>query len=123
MEKLTRENLHKIQSDLDSEIKIRETGSKKAYITVNMGDCGIEHGAKDVFYALCKAVDDASLRGQVIVTQTAIEGLCDAGPMVEVLVAGTKVVKYSHVTAADAQKIIKEHIINGKVVESLLLKL
>lgn len=122
MEKLTRQSLHALHEKLAGEIKIRQTGNKKAFITVNMGDCGIAQGAKKVFQILCDEVDKAGLRGSVIVTQTSLEGLCAADTLVEVLVHGQELVRYGHVNETNAAKIVSEHIINGTVITDLLLK-
>lgn len=122
MEKLNRRTLHQLQEKLSGEIAIRQTGNKKAYITVNMGDCGLEHGAKKVFKALCDGVDARGLRGQVIVTQTSIEGLCEAGPLVEVLADGMEPVRYVHVSVADADRIIEDHVLNKTVLNDLVLR-
>ena len=122
MQKLTRESLHALQKKLANEIKIRKTGHKKAYITVNIGDEGLENGSKSVFNEICKTVDAENLRGDVVVTQVARDGLREANTVVEVLVHGTKAVRYGHITVENASRIIKEHVLNGKVLEDLILK-
>ncbi|MBQ7612569.1 MAG: hypothetical protein IJU92_05815 [Spirochaetaceae bacterium] len=122
MQKLTRESLHALQEKLANEIKIRKTGHKKAYITVNIGNEGLENGSKSVFNEICKTVDAENLRGDVVVTQVARDGLREANTVVEVLVHGTKAVRYGHITVENASRIIKEHVLNGKVLEDLILK-
>lgn len=61
-------------------------------------------------------IQEYKLKGQVNIIRTGCFGLCQKGPIVAVYPDETF---YTHVTPADAERIIKEHVIGGKVVEDL----
>jgi NADP-reducing hydrogenase subunit HndC len=70
-----------------------------------------------LFAALKKAVDDNQLSGEVQVVRTGCLGFCEKGPIVKILPQDTF---YVEVGPDDADEIIKEHIIKGRVVDRLL---
>lgn len=121
MQKLTRETLHKLRDSLTNEIKIRQAGSKIAYVIVGMGECGLQKGAKEVFAAISEKVNALGLRGSVAVIQADMEGFRDMAPIVEVILEGQKPVKYGQVTPEAGQKIIESHIINKKTLTEYML--
>jgi len=121
MQKLDRKSLHDLRDKLVSEIKIRQTGEKDAYIVVGMGDCGIQKGSKEIFKIISKKINSLGLRGKVIVIQSELAGLSEAEPVVEVVLKGERPVKYGHVTPEIANKIIDQHILNKKILTEYIL--
>jgi NADP-reducing hydrogenase subunit HndB len=92
------------------------TTSGRAQVTVYMGTCGIAAGARDTMKAVLDTIEAENAR-DVIVRQTGCIGLCEQEPLVEVQVADMPPVRYGHVSAERAARIVKEHVIGGKVVE------
>jgi NADH-quinone oxidoreductase subunit F len=79
------------------------------------GGC-IASGALKVEKALSSAIADAGLADTAVrAVHTGCMGPCVAGPLV--LVEGTL---YEHVCPEDAVEIVKEHLVNGKVVTRLV---
>lgn len=90
------------------------TTSGRAQVTVYMGTCGIAAGARDAMKAILDTIESEGAR-DIIVKQTGCIGLCEMEPLVEVEVAGEKV-RYGHVSAERAARIMKEHVIGGKAI-------
>ena len=90
------------------------------YVSVGMGSCGIAAGALRVFQAI---EDEIKVRGlkNVILIQTGCMVLCRHEPIVEVTVGDTAKVSYGGVDPESARRIVQEHILNGKVVEELVI--
>ena len=82
---------------------------------VGMATCGIAAGARPVLKAL---VDEVAKRNvqHVSVTQTGCIGMCQYEPIVEIFEPGKEKVTYVQMTAEKAQKVVAEHLVNGKPV-------
>ena len=87
-----------------------------------MGTCGIAAGARDAMKAILDAIEKDSITG-VIVSQTGCIGLCEKEPIVQVVVGEQAKVTYGKVTSQVARRIMQEHVVEGKVVESNLINL
>lgn len=87
-----------------------------AQIIVGMGTCGIAAGARDAMKAILDTIEHDSLNG-VIVSQTGCIGLCEKEPIVQVIIGEQPKVTYGKVTPEVASKIVREHVVNHKVVE------
>lgn len=121
MQRLTRKTLHELHDTLMPEIKIRKPQEKEAYIIVGMGDCGIQKGSKEIFKIISGKIDDMGKRGDIAVLQSELAGLCEAEPIVEVVLKGEKPVKYGYVTPEIAKEIIDSHVVNKKVLSKYVL--
>ena len=53
----------------------------------------------------------------IIVTQTGCIGLCEREPIVQVQVGEQPKVTYGKVTPEIARRIVKEHVVEGKIIE------
>lgn len=119
MPKLTIEDLKKIKEGHKSTMTLRE-GGYKAKITVHMGTCGIAAGARTVMETV---IDELAKTGStdIIVTTSGCAGLCSREPMATVEFINEAPVKYCDLNAEKITRIIKEHLIEGKIVEELAL--
>ena len=105
-----------IRDKMKDKIVLRE-GSTDTRIVVGMATCGIAAGARPVLNAFVEGVDKEGLNSQVSVSQTGCIGLCQYEPIVEVIEPGKEKVTYVKMTVEKAEKVLKEHIKGGKVVE------
>ena len=113
------EDLKKIREAAAQKMSMRE--QKNGYrVVVGMATCGITAGARPVLNALVEEVAKQNLLN-VTVTQVGCMGQCALEPIVEVYNAEGERTTYCKVKAKDAQRIITEHVVGGKVVESLLI--
>jgi NADP-reducing hydrogenase subunit HndB len=111
------EELRKIRDQVKKDLELR-AGGHRAKIVVCMGTCGIAAGARDTMKALLAALDAEGIT-DVAVTAAGCPGFCEQEPLVEVQTE-EKSVRYGHVDAAAAQRIITQHIVGGKTVEDLV---
>jgi len=90
-------------------------GNDGIRVVVGMATCGIAAGARPVLKAL---VDEVAKRNvqHVSVTQTGCIGMCQYEPIVEIFEPGKEKVTYVQMTAEKAQKVVAEHLVNGKPV-------
>ena len=105
-----------IREKMKDKIVMRENGSD-VRIVVGMATCGIAAGARPVLNAFVEGVDKEGLNSQVTVSQTGCIGLCQYEPIVEVYAPGKEKVTYVKMTVEKAEKVLKEHIKGGKVVD------
>ena len=105
-----------IRDRMKDKIVLRE-GGDGIRIVVGMATCGIAAGARPVLNAFVEGVDKEGLNDTVIVSQTGCIGLCQYEPIVEVTAPGKDKVTYVKMTVEKAEKVLKEHIKGGKIVE------
>lgn len=111
-------DLHALREQLKADIKLRKsTGTK---IIVGMGTCGIAAGAREVMSAI---LDELVVRKlvDVQVQQTGCIGMCEKEVLVDVVRPGEPRITYGKVTPADVRKIIADHVVNGRIVEELVV--
>ena len=108
-------DLAAIRDKMKDKVIIRE-GSAQTRVVVGMATCGIAAGARPVLNAFSTAVSKEGLMEKVTVTQTGCIGICQYEPVVEIFEDGKDKVTYVKVTPEKAEKIVKEHLIGGKVV-------
>ena len=107
--------LQAIKDRMKDKVVLRE-GVNEKRVVVGMATCGIAAGARPVLAAFVEGVNRENLAGKVSVTQTGCIGICQYEPVVEVFEAGKEKVTYVKMTAEKAEKVIEEHLKNGKVV-------
>jgi len=84
------------------------------------GGTGCETGKTDAIYrGLLAAADANGISDDIQVVKTGCFGLCEKGPIVKVLPEETF---YVGVSPEDTGKIIEEHLVEGRIVDSLLYK-
>ncbi|MGB9886509.1 MAG: NADH-quinone oxidoreductase subunit NuoF [Moorellales bacterium] len=92
----------------------------RAHVLVCAGAGCISSGCKAVEEELLAAIKQHGLENEVRVVETGCMGPCDLGPMIVVYPEG---VFYRKLTPADARVIAEEHLLKGRVVESLVYRL
>ena len=111
-------DLHALREKLKQDIKLRK--SEGTIIIVGMGTCGIAAGAREVMSAI---LDELAVRNltDVQVRQTGCIGMCEKEVLVDVVRPGEPRITYGKVTPADVKKIIAEHVVNGRIVEDMVV--
>ena len=119
MPRLSIDDLKKIREDAKRTLTLR-SGQARAKVTVHMGTCGISAGARDVMGALLKEIENLKVT-DVIVTTSGCAGLCSREPMVTVELAGEPPVKYADMNPDRMLRVMKEHVLGGRIVTDFAL--
>ncbi|HWQ45798.1 MAG TPA: (2Fe-2S) ferredoxin domain-containing protein [Longilinea sp.] len=110
------DDLKRIREEALEKRKVK-SASGSIQIIVGMGTCGIAAGARETMKTILDVIEKDNLSG-VVVTQTGCIGMCEKEPIVQVVVGEQPKVTYGKVNSDVARHIMKEHIANGKIVES-----
>ena len=119
MPRLSIEDLKKIRDDARQTLTLR-SGEARAKITIHMGTCGISAGARDVMGALLKEIEGSKVT-DVIVTTSGCAGLCSREPMATVEMKGHAPVKYVDLKPERIVRVLREHVLGGKIVTEFAL--
>ena len=111
--------LEAIRNKTVSTVNIRKD-DHAARVVVGMATCGIAAGARPVMNAFVEEIGKRNLE-HVSVVQTGCIGMCRLEPIVEVLVPGEEKVTYIKMTPEKAQKVVAEHIVNGRPVKEYMV--
>ena len=114
----TLEDLKKLRKRLQADAQIRHADGIR--IIVGMGTCGIAAGAREVMTAVLDEVAKRQLNN-VTVHQTGCIGMCEKEVLVDIVRPGEPRVTYGNVKPADVAKLISEHVVNGRIVEELVV--
>lgn len=98
-------------------IRADHNESKNIQIIVGMGTCGIAAGANKTFNTFLDEIKIKNLKN-IAVKSTGCMGLCYVEPTITVKSPGKPDIIYGNVDSKTARKIIDEHIIDGKLVDS-----
>ena len=112
------DELKKIKEDAQKNIQARKTENKPE-IVIGMGTCGIADGARDILKTIMAELDKRDL--DVIVSQTGCIGMCEQEPLVDVKLPEGERITYGNLETSDVAKIITEHVVNGNVVNDLVV--
>lgn len=119
MPKISIEDLKKIKEQQLSKMSVR-AGHHRAKITVHMGTCGIAAGARDIMAFFRDTIAEKDI-SDIILTNSGCAGLCAREPMITVELEDMAPVKYVELDRTKAERIFKEHVMDGKVVEDFAL--
>ena len=115
------EELKAIRDRAKATVHLRKENSPdNIRVVVGMATCGIAAGARPVLSAFTEEVAKRGLQN-VMVTQTGCIGLCQYEPIVEVYEPDGKVTTYVKMTPDEVDRIITEHLVNGKVVDEFTI--
>ena len=112
------DELKELREEAQKDIQNREEGDKVELI-VGMGTCGIAAGARDILQEIMQEIDKRDL--DVTVSQTGCIGMCEKEPLVDVKLPDSDRVTYGEVTTDDVSRIISTHVVNGNVVDDLVV--
>ena len=119
MPRLSIEDLKRIREEAKQTLTLR-SGNARAKIIVHMGTCGIAAGAREVMGALLKEIENQKI-ADVIVTTSGCAGLCSREPMATVELAGQSPVKYVDLKPERILRVLKEHVLEGRIVADFAL--
>lgn len=111
----TLEDLAAIRDKMKQTVVTRQSAHDGVRVVVGMATCGIAAGARPVLNEFTKMVAEESL-DNVLVTQTGCIGICQYEPVVEVFETGKDKVTYVKMTPEKADRVVAQHLKNGKVV-------
>ena len=94
--------------------------AKTKSIVVGLGTCGIAAGARELLEHIEKRVADEALGIDVLITGCA--GMCYCEPQVELFAEDGQKYLYGNLNPRKMDRIIDKHVVDGEVVERLLLK-
>ena len=114
------EDLNRFREEVIEE-KRRKAGLGNIQIIVSLGSCGIAAGALDTLKAVQQLVEDDKIKN-VAVSQTGCIGLCKYEPLLEVIAGDAPGVMYGNATPEVVKRIIREHVIGGKVVDEFVIE-
>jgi NADP-reducing hydrogenase subunit HndB len=108
--------------------KIKETASdqtsarseKRTRVIVGLGTCGIAAGARKVMQALMEELQKRGIK-DVSIETTGCIGMCQKEPLVDVIREGQPRISYGPVKVEDAARIVSNHIVNGNIIEDILV--
>jgi NADH:ubiquinone oxidoreductase subunit F (NADH-binding)/NAD-dependent dihydropyrimidine dehydrogenase PreA subunit len=90
------------------------------FIKVGVSSCGIAAGANDVLNRFIELKKENNL--DIDIRKCGCAGMCYAEPLVEVSLNGRDSVTYKEVTPELVEKIVKNHIISGKIQKEFIYK-
>jgi len=113
------EDLKRIREEAQQKRQAKTT-TGRAHITVFMSTCGIAAGARDTMKTILDFIETEGLQ-DILVKQTGYIGLCEAEPFVDVELTGGPKARYGKVSPERAQRVMREHVVGGQVVDELVL--
>ena len=114
----TLEDLKALREKLKADMKVRQNDGTK--IIIGMGTCGIAAGAREVMSAVLNELAVRKLN-DVQVQQTCCIGMCEKEVLVDIVRPGEPRITYGKVKPEDVKKIIAEHVVNGRIVEEMVV--
>lgn len=114
----TVEDLRKLREKIQAETSIRHENDIR--VIVGMGTCGIAAGAREVMTAVLDEIAKRKLTG-ISVEQTGCIGMCEKEVLLDVVRPGQPRITYGRVTPQDVPKIISEHVVNGRIIQEMVV--
>jgi NADP-reducing hydrogenase subunit HndB len=98
-----------------------KTLSGQKEVIVGMGTVGIAAGARETLKAILDYIEQEGLT-DIIVRQTGNIGLDSLEPIVQVVIGEQPKITYAKVNSEVAQKIMKQHVVEGAVVKEFVVE-
>ncbi len=121
MSKLTIEDLQRIKEETLKLTGLRHQ-DPKARVTVHMGDCGIEAGARQVMKTLVKKLGESG-RHDIHVIAADCLGMCESEPNVTVELEGRAPVVYQKMDPDKISLVFESHVLNGEIIEDQTIEI
>ncbi|MGA9398972.1 MAG: (2Fe-2S) ferredoxin domain-containing protein [Anaerolineaceae bacterium] len=115
----TLDDLNKLRDELIAKRQAKSAEGDKQVI-VAMGTCGIAAGADETMKDILAAIEKQGLKG-ITVKQAGCVGLCGREPIVQVVIEGQPIVTYGNVHTELAERILSEHLVDGKPIPSAII--
>ena len=103
------------------EKKAQDVQLGKIQVIVSLGSCGIAAGAQHTMQAILEQTEAEHLQG-IQVSQTGCVGQCEDEPIVQVITGGAHKVSYRKVNPEVARRILREHVLGGKIVQEYVIE-
>ena len=120
MPKLTIEDLKKIKEKASHSVALR-TGDASVTITVHMGECGIDAGAREVMKTILEAKTTADRADIKVLAGPCIEN-CSQAPIVTVEFKDGTTTVYEKMDVPRMEQVFSGHILGGEVQTDFILK-
>jgi NADP-reducing hydrogenase subunit HndB len=120
MTKLTIDDLKAIKEKSCRENSLRN-GPSTVKITVHMGTCGINAGARDVMNSLLEEMAGCG-QDDIRVLNSGCIGMCSSEPIVTVDIQDEKPIVYQHMDAAKMKQVFEKHVLQGEVQTEFVLR-
>jgi NADH-quinone oxidoreductase subunit F len=91
----------------------------RAHVLVCAGAACVSSGCRDIRDAIVNTVQKNGLEDEVKVIETGCIGSCDIGPLALIYPEG---VLYQKLKVEDAEEIVSEHLLKGRIVDRLLYR-
>lgn len=108
------DDLKRIREEALKKQQLKET-SGKTEVIVGMGTVGIAAGARETLKAIMDMIETENL-SDIIVRQTGNIGLDSFEPIVQIVLPEKDKVTYGRVSPDIAKRIMREHVLDGKIV-------
>ncbi len=93
----------------------------KTRLIVSLGSCGIAAGALHTMQAILEQTEAEHLQS-VQVSLTGCNGQCEEEPILQVITGDQQKVTYGKVSPEVARRILREHVLGGKVVQEYVIE-
>lgn len=114
------EDLNRFREEVIKE-RQRKAALGHIQLIVSLGSCGIAAGALDTLQAVRQMVEEDKIKN-VTISETGCIGLCRHEPILEVIAGDTPRVTYGSVTPEVARRILRGHVVDGRVVEEFVIE-
>jgi len=114
------EDLNRFREEVIEE-KQRRASAGDVQVVVSLGACGIAAGALETLKAVQQQVKAEGLKN-VSISESGCIGLCKHEPILEVILGDSPGVTYGRVTPEVVQRIVREHILDHRVVEEFVIE-
>ena len=115
----TLEELEQLRQTLKANSLIDLPAEKEGTVVLAVGlaTCGIAAGGEEVMAALKDEIEKQGISEKVVLVSTGCLGYCYMEPLVEVRMPGKSSILYGEVDDAKARRIVREHLMQGKILE------
>ncbi len=86
----------------------------RAHVLVCAGAACVSSGCREIRDAVVNNILEKGLQNEIKIIETGCIGSCDLGPLALIYPEG---VLYQKLTPADAEEIVAEHLLKGRIVE------